>query len=391
MKFHGKISLIQRPKLWGKSYDKHFNHYVKSSCHEFSVDNVQVRDKYMKYSSKVCSVDEVPSLVTYIAGKYPEGFLHGPASSLKSKTIIYPCDSFKCQLDCPCHLCRFKQPCCITASSTSNFTCGDCSFCRQDYDDHLLHHWAHHVLCKFCIQLYEIFPQFSYTVLQKTSHRGLDLVPVKSFIFWHVYNDTFHKEAVSSQYNCDNCHSNFKRKADLRRHEICQHFGLKHMCMLCGNNFTRYENLLQHKENVHGRNETLQCEKCDEIFTKKSSFQRHIDGSVHEDGSSKNACNVCDADFCTKRKLLKHIQSHTTHECPHCQKIFVKKQSLEMHMAKRQEKLCSVCGKTLCNMSDLNSHCLQHKYVQCSVCGKDYLEASISGHKLMNHSHDPGK
>ena len=71
-------------------------------------------------------------------------------------------------------------------------------------------------------------------MLQKTSHRGLDLVPVKSFIFLHVYNDMFHKEAVSSHYNCDNCRRNFKRKTDLRRHEIFRHYGLKHMGKLCG-------------------------------------------------------------------------------------------------------------------------------------------------------------
>ena len=130
MKFHAKISLIQRPNLWGISYNKHFSSNVKSSCHEFSVDNVQVREKYLKYSSKACRVDQVPSIVTYIAGKYPEGFLHGPASSLKTKTIIYPCDLFRCRLDCPCQLCRFKQPHCITASSTSNMSCEDCSFER---------------------------------------------------------------------------------------------------------------------------------------------------------------------------------------------------------------------------------------------------------------------
>ena len=241
-------------------------------------------------------------------------------------------------------------------------------------------------MCKFCIQLHENFPQFKYTVLEKTSQYGVDLVPVKTFIYWHVYNDMFQKEAVSSQYNCDICPSNFKRKADLRRHEICQHFGLKHTCNLCGNNFNRYENLLQHKETVHGRNDSLQCEKCDEKFTKKSSFQRHISGSVHKDGSSKISCDVCEEDFCTKRKLLKHVQSHTTHECPNCQKRFVKKQSLDMHMFQREEKLCAACGKMLCNQSDLNSHYLQHKYVQCSIWGKEYLEASISDHRLMNHT-----
>ena len=47
MKFHAKISLLGRPFLWGKSEDKNFDHYVKSSCHEFSVESVDLQEKFL--------------------------------------------------------------------------------------------------------------------------------------------------------------------------------------------------------------------------------------------------------------------------------------------------------------------------------------------------------
>jgi hypothetical protein len=88
MKFHVKSSPLGRPFLWGKSEDKNFDHYVKSSCHEFFVESVDMQEKFLVYNSSFRSVFEVPSSVTYVAGKYPEGSLHGPASSIVTKSII---------------------------------------------------------------------------------------------------------------------------------------------------------------------------------------------------------------------------------------------------------------------------------------------------------------
>ena len=220
MKFHAKISLLGRPFLWGKSDDKNFDHYVKSSCHEFSAVNVDLQERFLVYNSSSRPVSEVPSTVTYIAGKYPEGSLHGPASSIVSKSIIYPCEEFRCRLECPCHLCRKKAPHCLKAANCSS-ACGDCSDCRLDYIDHLLHHKARHLLCKYCENLHETFPQYSYTVLYKRKYSE-DPEPFKAFIFKHVWDDRFQNSGDDSSglFMCDNCASIFKRKADLRRHEI---------------------------------------------------------------------------------------------------------------------------------------------------------------------------
>lgn len=204
MRFHGKFSLIQRPTLWGKSDSHHFDHYVFSSCHEFSVSNVDIKYNYLKYSSKPPPVSEVPSNVTYVAGKHADEFLYGPASSLKSRTIIYTCERYRCRLGCPCQLCRVKHPHCNRA--TTNETCGDCSKCRQDYDDHLLHHRVHHYLCKFCINVQKSFPQFAFTVLI-TRGDWLEQyqVTAKSYIVKHVYNDSYQNHNKSTDFKCDNC------------------------------------------------------------------------------------------------------------------------------------------------------------------------------------------
>ena len=383
MKFHVKSSPLGRPFLWGKSEDKNLDHYVKSSCHEFFVESVDMQEKFLVYNSSFRSVFEVPSSVTYVAGKYPEGSLHGPASSIVTKSIIYPCEEFRCRLDCPCHLCRKKASNCLKAATNSSIACGDCSDCSLDYNDHLLHHRARHLLCKYCENLHEIFPQYSYTVLYETKYDE-GPKPFKAFIHKHVWDDRFQKSGDDDcgLFMCDNCASIFKRKADLRRHEISQHFEFKHSCDVCGSKFTRLESLLLHLRNIHDNNEkTFQCDKCEETFNKKANFIRHIDSR------DKNGCNVCGAEFCTRRKLLKHAQIHTTYECVHCNKTFSKKQSLTMHLAKREEKLCSECGKRLCNMSDLNSHCFNHRYTPCEICGNNYLGTSLMDHKLMNHAH----
>ena len=144
--------------------------------------------------------------------------------------------------------------------------------------------------------------------------------------------------------------------------------------------------------NVHRKKDnSYKCDKCNELFSKKSNYQRHIDGSINEDGSSKNACEICLDQFCTKRKLLKHSQAHTTYECKHCQKSFAKKQSLELHMACREEKSCPECAEVLCNMFDFNAHCHSHKYATCSKCGNDYFKSSLADHILMKHVHESVK
>ena len=114
----------------------------------------------------------------------------------------------------------------LEGSQLLNRLWGDCSDCRLDYIDHLLHHRACHLLCKYCENLHETFPQYSYTKRKYSE----DPEPFKAFMFKHVWDDRSQNSGddYSGLFMSDNCASIFKRKADLRRHEISQHFEFKH-------------------------------------------------------------------------------------------------------------------------------------------------------------------
>ena len=116
--------------------------------------------------------------------------------------------------------------------------------------------------CKFCQNVHENLPQFAFTVLSGVgTEHDHDQVPIKSYVVKHVYNDRYQSDNQTNDFKCDNCEASFKRKVDLRRHEISQHFGEKHSCHLSGLNFTRYDNLLQHLGHVHDKTEKMfECE-----------------------------------------------------------------------------------------------------------------------------------
>ena len=400
MKFHAKISELGIPCLWGPDDDKDYR-----SCHEFSVQSVNIQEKFMEYSSRSRPVTEIPSDVSLIAGKYPDGFLHGPATSLTSKSIMYPCSEFRCKVDCPCQLCQNKSRHCTLSCSHLELV-KDCEPCRKDYNDHMLHHRAYHLKCEYCAELHRIFPQYAYTVVRwEYSYRNLIHEPhedAKSYLFKHCYGLAYkakHEYGIGDKskeennagggpLNCDNCTKKFKRKSDLKRHEVSQHFQPKHPCHLCGQKFTRKDNLTHHINNAHLNNIShYECKICNEQFSKQSNFHRHINGSQNSDGSDKYTCNVCQDHFCTSRKLSKHLQTHAKYECNQCKKIFASKQNLEAHVRNQVKDSCGECDKTFCNRSDLNSHNLfYHKYVQCSKCGERYLKTSIMNHELTKHT-----
>ena len=68
--------------------------------HEFTVRDV-IKDKF-----------EVKVQVKLVACQIPKTGLHGPASSISLKSVIYPCSNNQCRVDCPSQLCRNKSPLC---------------------------------------------------------------------------------------------------------------------------------------------------------------------------------------------------------------------------------------------------------------------------------------
>jgi hypothetical protein len=89
-------------------------------------------------------------------------WLYGAATTLISRTIIYPCKRYRCSIPCPCLLCAFKKhPTCRVASSQG---C-PCENCKLHFTDHTKFHAVYHHGCKVCFQIIQRIPCFNFCAL----------------------------------------------------------------------------------------------------------------------------------------------------------------------------------------------------------------------------------
>ena len=186
MRFKANYLQNERPLVIGTDAD--------SSCHEFEVNAWQPDPK-----------DASNVTLDMIALGYSKGTLHGPASSLSDKTIIYPCGQFRCRIGCPCKLCRKLGAHCFTAGP--KVTCGDCSQCKSDYEDHLLYHRAHHLKCKFCCNVAEHIPHMAFVVWTKIGLSQVTSwqVTISASLFCHMYKTIPPEKNQAARYQCDKC------------------------------------------------------------------------------------------------------------------------------------------------------------------------------------------
>ena len=237
MRFQATFRLTQQPVLMGYSKSSKSSSTIESSCHVFSVSDAKS--------------DHLNAEVALVAWEYPDNSLHGPASSKSDRTIIYPCNRYRCRVGCPCQLCRMKVPLCKKARTKE--TCGDCMECRADYGDHLRFHRALHMTCKYCLNLVESIPNMSFVVhITKGYYPSFRSVPVSASLFRHFYRPIgVEPNHNMSGFPCDKCGQDFQRESDLKRHEVCKHYGGKQACACCGLEFTRKDNLEKHLVIVH--------------------------------------------------------------------------------------------------------------------------------------------
>ena len=423
MRFRTSLRLMQQPDLYGGTLAR------LPSCHEFSVSDVTIDYKKVDYYSNAeCEV-------TLVSGKFgTSGSLYGPASLIKDRTIIYPCDTFRCRIGCACHLCR--RGCCICTRAAQDQTCGDCAECRFDCEDHLVFHRAPHMNCKFCLNALEHIPHLEFVIRQvRGNYPDWHDVRISASLFRHVLKDIKVVKDECSRFACDKCSKTFNKIGDLKKHEVSVHYGEKHECEYCGVKFSRHDNLRDHIEIFHTENcHKYECELCMKYFTKKSHFVRHrkvshtcksclavicttnqlqvhkkIDhpeypcghcqrsfqdranmkrhtGSSHnENGTWKNYCEICTIGFCSFLDLARHNKIHPK-VCKVCGKTFKTNWSLKVHMMKREEKPCTKCGKILCNKNDMKIHVNRiHNQKQCKICSERIFTKYMKHHMYSVH------
>lgn len=342
------------------------------SCHEFEIG---------EQTFDFCrdSVD-----VTLTAFKYSkQTSLHGPAS-LKDKTLIYPCDKFRCRIKCPCNLCMKRTPYCKKAQSLE--TCGECTDCRADFQDHLVFHRASHGMCKFCVHIQNQIPNYAFHVIKERVYypavrpqfeRFFDKFCMGS-LFHHTWN-VIHVKQIDSKFSCDKCAKEFHSVSHLKRHEAAVHYGIEFVCSLCGLKFTRHDNLMAHRKLVHCEISDYQCDLCHEAFNKKSNLMRHSKGAT-------KSCNMCSKNFCTMKQLQLHLKTaHPGYTCGKCSKLFQDQANLERHSAGTL-KQCDICSQEFCTLGQVQLHKQSvHPNYKCKNCEKSFKDqAHLVRHQQAN-------
>ena len=289
--------------------------------------------------------------------------LLGPATSLDSRTIIYPCSRGKCIIPCPCMLCDKKHLRCRAGQS-----CG-CEDCRKHFSDHVSFHACLHQGCRFCHSIVQVIPHCNFFLLdttRKPTNNGVSseeqLEPTcklpgdfradmmaqflkrekweeklknwhsgilddgmwcvgcstmffdrdmyrdhildnhnTSKIFRHNCENASEAPQPTLQQQCDQCHKTFVSRGALERHNECVHYQERYECPSCDLTFSRKDHFHTHTSNKHIKPPII-CKTCGIKFKDYFAWERH----TIKDSCSALECSICQKIFSSASALRRH-------------------------------------------------------------------------------------
>ncbi|XP_070496230.1 PR domain zinc finger protein 5-like [Chironomus tepperi] len=211
-----------------------------------------------------------------------------------------------------------------------------------------------------------------------------------------------------NNYECEICVEKFKTKSKIEHHIVLDHLrdsDVKNKsCSICMETYDDEDSVRKHYEIVH-KNEkrTYSCNKCFETFTNEYRLRRHRK-DVH--GVLPKICNICNAEFSTKREFNLHQYLHCDYlaenrdpvkfECILCSFYTYDQNELYDHLPfhtkdfDQDERLivCINCNTVVKNFECLHSHTGDHnEYLthECLKCNKKFAMGSKLLKHLMRH------
>ena len=173
------------------------------------------------------------------------------------------------------------------------------------------------------------------------------------------------------------------------------------LCPECGKDFGTLPRFHKHFRQYHKKNES-KCTSCEKTFNTAYILRQHVT-NVHE----TQKCNICDLDM-AKGALQRHKIKHREikFECEKCDNVYTRKDMLQKHnlicgteivrVVKAPVTInCETCGKTFTQKRYLEqhkrTHVVQKEAVQydCKLCDKMYASNQSLGNHIAKHHPNP--
>jgi len=178
------------------------------------------------------------------------------------------------------------------------------------------------------------------------------------------------------EYPCSHCGKTFSNTTRRNLHEKNRHTEKTIQCDQCEKKFAVRYLLTAHIKTAHEKKKDKICPQCGEGFKITSSFEAHINRHTN---SRQFVCKTCGKDFLIEKHLKTHMKSHNpTNKCDKCDQMFGKKSFLVDHVRKVHDKVeldCRHgCGWKCLELSNRN----RHEKTYCSLNPLPNLPFSIS-------------
>ena len=184
------------------------------------------------------------------------------------------------------------------------------------------------------------------------------------------------------EFVCGVCGDKFLRKDSLKRHKLIHDLSKLAVCHVCGNGYHRADELKQHMTTHSDTVYKCGHASCGKTFASKANLKRH--GKSHED-DERHICIRCGQVFSRKDSLSRHQSRRCS--VPQKQPTSKKResQSTTRLTAKYQLK-CIHCDEKFTYKSNLtrhlNSRHSTRELYKCSTCNKAYTRKdSLVKHK----------